>query len=74
MVVWTDAFFDYDEQDATPEDFEVTTLGFVIRRGPKFLSLAAESLPEGNRAITHIPIALIRSERSLLLGPPKVNP
>ena len=76
MITWTDSYFDFEEQEElVREDYEVITIGFLLNRGPKFLSLSAEKLPEGDghRAVTHIPLGLVKSERSLLLGPNRMN-
>ena len=34
------------------------TVGFLVREGPRFLTLAQEVLPDGDgfRAVTHIPL------------------
>ncbi len=69
IVTWHDAWFDFDEVD--PEeartDYLVTTVGFLARRGPRFISIAQERLPEGDgfRAITHIPLSVVESIASL---------
>jgi hypothetical protein len=65
VVTWRDAWFDFDHADATEprSDYLVTTVGFVIREGPRFVSIAQEVLPDGDgfRAVTHIPVAVIVS-------------
>lgn len=64
-VTWRDAWFDFDEPD--PEDaradYLVTTVGFLVRRGPRFVSVAQEILPDGDgfRAVTHIPVAVVET-------------
>ena len=64
-VTWRDAWFEFDQSD--PEDartdYLVTTVGFLVRQGPRFLSIAQEILPDGDgfRAITHIPLAVVQS-------------
>ena len=65
VITWRDAWFDFD-QDGDEEaraDYLVTTVGFVVRDGPRFLSVAQEVLPDGDgyRAVTHIPRAVIES-------------
>jgi hypothetical protein len=63
LVTWRDAWFDFDEPD--PEDartdYLVSTVGFLVRQGPRFVSVAQEVLPEGDgfRAVTHIPVAVV---------------
>jgi len=63
LVTWRDAWFDFDEPD--PEDaradYLVSTVGFLVRRGPRFVSVAQEVLPDGDgfRAVTHIPVAVV---------------
>lgn len=65
LVTWRDAWFDFDEPD--PEDarvdYLVTTVGFLVRRGPRFVSVAQELLPDGDgfRAVTHIPVAVVEA-------------
>ncbi len=63
LVTWRDAWFDFDEPD--PEDaradYLVTTVGFLVRNGPRFVSIAQEVLPDGDgfRAVTHIPVSVV---------------
>ena len=63
LVTWRDAWFDFDEPD--PEDaradYLVSTVGFLVRQGPRFVSVAQEILPDGDgfRAVTHIPVAVV---------------
>ena len=63
LVTWRDAWFDFDEPD--PEDaradYLVSTVGFLVRQGQRFVSVAQEVLPDGDgfRAITHIPTAVV---------------
>lgn len=72
LVTWRDAWFDFDEPD--PEDaradYLVNTVGFLVRRGPRFVSVAQEVLPDGDgfRAVTHIPVAVVE-KISPLHGP-----
>jgi hypothetical protein len=72
LVTWRDAWFDFDEPD--PEDartdYLVSTVGFLIRRGARFVSVAQEILPDGDgfRAVTHIPVAVVENI-SPLRGP-----
>ena len=69
LVTWRDAWFDFDEPD--PEDarsdYLVTTVGFLVRQGPRFLSIAQEILPDGDgyRAVTHIPVSVVGSVTAL---------
>lgn len=58
-VVWTDAYFEVDEESDDNFDYCVTTYGVILGYHGKFLKLASEVLPngEGFRAITHIPVA-----------------
>jgi hypothetical protein len=63
LVIWRDAWFDFEELD--PEDaradYLVSTVGFLVQRGPRFVSVAQEVLPDGDgfRAVTHIPVAVV---------------
>jgi hypothetical protein len=65
LVTWRDAWFDFDEPD--PEDaradYLVNTVGFLVRKGPRFVSIAQEILPDGDgfRAVTHIPVAVVEA-------------
>ena len=68
LVIWRDAFFDYDQSDADDirPDYLVHTVGFLVAEGPRFVSLAQEILPDGDgfRAVTHIPMSIVeRVER-----------
>lgn len=64
LVEWHDAWFEADE--AAPQhrrlDYPVRTVGFLIGDGPSVLSLAQEVLPdaEGFRAVTHIPLPIVK--------------
>ena len=63
VVIWRDAFFDFDQADAEDvrPDYLVHTVGFLLSEGPTFVSLAQEVLPDGDgyRAVTHIPISIV---------------
>jgi len=63
LVTWRDAWFDFEEPDPQEAraDYLVSTVGFLVRRGPRFLSVAQEVLPDGDgfRAVTHIPVAVV---------------
>ena len=68
LIVWRDAFFDFDQSDAEDvrPDYLVHTVGFLVAEGPRFVSLAQEILPDGDgfRAVTHIPMSIVeRIER-----------
>ena len=68
LIVWRDAFFDFDQSDAEDirPDYLVHTVGFLVAEGPRFVSLAQEILPDGDgfRAVTHIPTSIVeRIER-----------
>ena len=68
LVIWRDAFFDFDQADAEDirPDYLVHTVGFLVAEGPRFVSLAQEILPDGDgfRAVTHIPMSIVeRIER-----------
>jgi hypothetical protein len=74
LVEWHDAWFDL-EQASTDDgraDYPVRTVGFLLREGPEFLSLAQEVLPEGEgfRAVTHIPLAIVERVQRLSPGMP----
>ena len=72
LVTWRDAWFDFDEPD--PEDvrpdYLVNTVGFLVRQGSRFVSIAQEILPDGDgfRAVTHIPVSVV--ERMCTLREP----
>jgi hypothetical protein len=65
LVTWRDAWFDFEEPD--PEDaradYLVNTVGYLVRRSPRFVSVAQEILPDGDgfRAVTHIPVAVVQT-------------
>jgi hypothetical protein len=65
LVTWRDAWFDFDEPDPQDAraDYLVSTVGFLVRRGPRFVSVAQEILPDGDgfRAVTHIPVAVVET-------------
>ena len=69
LVTWRDAWFDFEEPD--PEDaradYLVNTVGYLVRRSPRFVSVAQEILPDGDgfRAVTHIPVAVVETIASL---------
>ena len=64
LVTWRDAWFDFDEPDPDEAraDYLVTTVGFLVRQGPRFVSVAQEVLPDGDgfRAVTHIPTVVVQ--------------
>jgi hypothetical protein len=49
-------------------------VGFLVRRGPRFVSVAQELLPDGDgfRAVTHIPVAVVETI-SPLHGPDEME-
>ena len=63
LVTWRDAWFDFDEPDPQDarSDYLVNTAGYLVRRGPRFVSVAQEVLPDGDgfRAVTHIPVVVV---------------
>lgn len=72
VVTWRDAWFDFDQPDPEEirDDYLVTTVGYVVRNGPRFVSLAQEILPDGDgyRAVTHIPRSVICDVRTIEVG------
>lgn len=73
LVSWHDAWFDFEEADpqACRADYLVRTIGFLVLRGPRFLSIAQEVLPDGDgfRAVTHIPISIVEEVTTLVAEP-----
>ena len=72
LVTWRDAWFDFDQasdEDERP-DYLVRTVGFVVREGPRFVSIAQEVLPDGDgfRAVTHIPWSVVEGIVALDAG------
>lgn len=70
LVVWRDAYFDFkleDQADPVRDDYQVTTMGWVLSIGPRFLSIAQEKLPEGEgwRGVTHLPLQGLLHVRKL---------
>jgi len=65
LVTWRDAWFDFDggDPDGGRDDYLVRTVGFLVRRDTRFLSVAQEILPDGDgfRAVTHIPVSVVAS-------------
>lgn len=65
LVTWRDAWFDFDggDPDGGRADYLVRTVGFLVRRDTRFLSVAQEILPDGDgfRAVTHIPVSVVAS-------------
>ena len=65
LVTWRDAWFDFDQSPDEDEraDYLVRTVGFVVREGPRFVSIAQEILPDGDgfRAVTHIPWSVVEA-------------
>lgn len=63
MVEWQDAWFAFEQASAddAASEYLVRTVGFLVREGPRFVSLAQEVLPEGEgfRAVTHIPLRVV---------------
>ena len=63
LVTWCDAWFDFDQalDDDERPDYLVRTVGFVVREGSRFISIAQELLPDddGFRAVTHIPWSVV---------------
>jgi hypothetical protein len=69
LVTWRDAWFDFDEPDPQDAraDYLVSTVGFLVRQGSRFVSVAQELLPDGDgfRAVTHIPTAVVQKISAL---------
>ena len=61
-VTWVDAYLD---DEALSHLYVLTTIGFVTERSTEWLSVAAEQLPDGWRAVTHIPIGAVRTVKTL---------
>lgn len=59
LVIWRDAWFDTDGT-VDHEDYIVKTVGWVIDEGPVFLTIASEQTPDGERAVTHVPRAMVQ--------------
>jgi hypothetical protein len=76
LCLWHDAFFDFQEADPEDcrEDYVVRTVGYLVKEGPRFLSIAQELLPDedGFRAVTHIPRSIVESITMLYAGPSPV--
>ena len=72
LVTWRDAWFDFDAADPEDErpDYLVHTVGFLVREGPRFVSIAQELLPDGDgfRAVTHIPMTVVEAMSPLQSG------
>lgn len=74
LVTWRDAWFDFDaaDLDDVRPDYLVHTVGFLVREGPRFVSIAQELLPDGDgfRAVTHIPVTVVEAMSPLHRGDP----
>ena len=57
-VTWTDAYFEFEGGEPRT-DYRVTTVGFLLERGPMFVRVAGESTPDGWRAVTAIPSSTV---------------
>ena len=70
LVTWRDAFFDFERapDDDDRPDYLVRTVGFLLERGPRFVRLAQELLPDGDgfRAVTHVPVSVVERVDHLL--------
>ena len=70
LVTWRDAFFDFERDAGASDrpDYLVRTVGFLLERGPRFLRLAQEVLPDGEgfRAVTHVPVTVVERLETLL--------
>jgi hypothetical protein len=70
LVTWRDAFFDFERDLDADEraDYLVHTVGFLLDRGPRFVSLAQEVLPDGEgfRAVTHVPVSVVEHIQHLV--------
>lgn len=64
VIRWRDAHFDFDQRDDPHEDYLVETVGWILERGDRFLTVAGERLPhdDGFRAVSHIPLVCIVTE------------
>ena len=51
------------EPEDARADYLVNTVGYLVRRSPRFVSVAQEILPDGDgfRAVTHIPVAVVQT-------------
>lgn len=63
-VTWTDAAWSMDEVEVR-EDYRVTTIGYLLASGPRFVRVAGELTPDGFRAITDIPAEVVRATQHL---------
>ena len=76
LCLWHDAFFDFQATDLDDcrDDYIVRTVGYLVKEGPRFVSIAQELLPdqEGFRALTHIPLSIVESITQLYAGPSPV--
>ena len=59
IVVWRDAWFDIDG-GIEHDDYVVRTAGWLVDEGPVFLTVASEQTPDGDRAVTHVPRAMVQ--------------
>ena len=64
-VVWTDAYFELDD-DNDHDDYTVCTYGIYQGTHGPFTRIAGGITPDGCRAVTHIPTVLI--QRTIVYG------
>lgn len=65
LVVWRDAFV--NDEERTPRDYLCKSVGWTKVEG-RFLCVQAEKTPDGPRAKTRIPLALVVSRQELGQG------
>jgi hypothetical protein len=62
-VTWCDAWSEAEQFESSDahSDYIVRTVGYLVRQGPRFVSVAQEILPHGDgfRAVTHIPVSVV---------------
>lgn len=64
LVTWRDAHFWTDEPDRRPKDYKVRTVGWVKVEG-RFVRIISEKTPDGNRAVTRVPLENVLSVERL---------
>ena len=58
VILWRDASFHHDDTEL-PTEYLCQTAGWIIAEDATFITIAAERLPDGHRAVTMIPAATV---------------
>jgi hypothetical protein len=65
LVEWRDANFYVDVPDDAPEDYIIATVGW-IEEDDTWLKITSELTPDGERAVTRVPLVNVVRRRGLV--------